>query len=258
MASPSSETKTNIVPLIPPPSPPDQRNADAAVPSRDAAAPEAPEAAEAAANDTKPHPTILLPAASDSAASYPADGATGESSGNEARQARSEESADIKAEEKKEQKVETEKPKPTPEVEALNILLRGEMAAIETYHQGIEKAGDEAGEELRALQRDHRDAAGALWQHIQQHGGEPAKGAGAWGAFAKAMEGTAKLFGNVTALGVLKEGEQHGTGLYNDTLAKPALGTDCQELVRGLMAKQQQHVAVLERLIAQSETVQTG
>lgn len=145
------------------------------------------------------------------------------------------------------------KEKPSPEVEALNVLLRGELAAIETYRQALEKAGKEAGAaDLEALQRDHREASGVLWQHIQRHGGEPVNGAGAWGTFAKAFEGAAKLFGNVTALAMLKEGEAHGAGLYRDALEHPDLGADCLDVVRPLLAKQEEHVTVLERLIAQA------
>jgi rubrerythrin len=194
---------------------------------------------DAPATAPAPSEPILLPAAGESAASYPS--AT-EAAGETAPQARG-------ANEQPRAPA-VEKPQPNPQVDALNLVLRGEMAAIETYRQAIEKAGNEAGDDLQALQRDHRDAAGAIYQHIQKHGGEPAKGAGAWGAFAKAMEGTAKLFGNVTALAVLKEGEEHGVGLYGDTLAKPALDDDCRKLLGELLAKQRQHGAVLERLIA--------
>jgi hypothetical protein len=145
------------------------------------------------------------------------------------------------------------KERPTPEVEALNVLLRGELAAIETYRQVLEKAGQEPGaEDLAALERDHREASGVLWQHIQHHAGEPAKGSGAWGTVAKALEGAAKLFGNVTALAMLKEGEAHGVGLYRDALEHPELGADCVEMVRPLLAKQQEHVQVLEKLIARA------
>lgn len=143
------------------------------------------------------------------------------------------------------------KPRPSPEVIALNVLLRGELAAIETYRQALAKAATESGaEELRALESDHRDASGRLWHRIQTLGGEPVKSSGAWGAFAKAMEGAAKLFGNVTALAVLKEGEEHGAGLYRDALERPEMSAESRELVHPLLAKQQEHATALEGLIA--------
>ena len=135
---------------------------------------------------------------------------------------------------------------------ALNSLLRGEMSAIETYRQGIEKLEDSGFgvEELRGLQRDHRDAADVLWHHIEQHGGKPSEGSGAWGAFAKAVEGTAKLLGNTAALKALKEGEEHGLKDYQSALEDKTLPADCQTLVRGLLEKQSGHIATIDRLMA--------
>jgi hypothetical protein len=141
----------------------------------------------------------------------------------------------------------------TTDLTALNSLLRGEMSAIETYRQGVEKLGESGFgvEELRGLQRDHRDAADALWHHIEQHGGKPSEGSGPWGAFAKAVEGAAKLLGNTAALKALKEGEQHGLKDYQDALEDKNLPADCQALLRGLMSKQSGHIATIERLMAQ-------
>ena len=140
----------------------------------------------------------------------------------------------------------------TTHTPALNSLLRGEMSAIETYRQALEKLADsdEPGvADLRALRLDHRDAADALWHHIEQHGGQPSEGSGPWGAFAKAVEGTAKLFGNAAALKALKEGEEHGLKDYEDALKDKDLPADCQALVRGLLEKQRGHIQTLDRLM---------
>ena len=135
----------------------------------------------------------------------------------------------------------------------LNSLLRGEMSAIETYRQAIEKLGSDPHdpwiEELRALQRDHRDAADALWHHVEQHGGKPSEGSGPWGTFAKAVEGVAKLLGNTSALKALKEGEEHGLKDYEDALQDHNLPADCQALIRGILPKQRAHIAVIDRLM---------
>lgn len=135
----------------------------------------------------------------------------------------------------------------------LNSLLRGEMSAIETYRQAIEKLGNDPHdpwiEELRALQRDHRDAADALWHHVEQHGGKPSEGSGPWGSFAKAVEGVAKLLGNTGALKALKEGEEHGLKDYEDALQDHNLPADCQALIRGILPKQRAHIAVIDRLM---------
>lgn len=138
------------------------------------------------------------------------------------------------------------------DISQLNSLLRGEMSAIETYRQAREKVGDMGfgSEEMRQLQLDHRDAADALWHHIEQHGGSPSEGSGAWGTFAKAVEGVAKIFGDTTALKALKEGEEHGLKDYQDALNDKNLPADCQALIRGLMEKQRGHIATLDRLMA--------
>ncbi|HEX9942573.1 MAG TPA: DUF2383 domain-containing protein [Thermoanaerobaculia bacterium] len=140
----------------------------------------------------------------------------------------------------------------TTDVTALNSLLRGEMSAIETYRQAVDKLGDSGFgvAELRALQRDHRDAADALWHHIEQHGGKPSEGSGPWGSFAKAVEGTAQLLGATAALKALKEGEEHGLKDYQDALEDKDLPADCRALVRGLLEKQREHLAALDRLMS--------
>lgn len=132
----------------------------------------------------------------------------------------------------------------------LDSLLRGEMSAIETYRQAIEKFADEPGvKDLHSFQRDHRDAADALWHHIEKHGGKPSEGSGAWGAFAKAVTGSAKLFGNTAALKALKEGEEHGLKDYQDALDGGKLPADCVELIRGFFPKQRQHIEAIDRLM---------
>jgi len=143
------------------------------------------------------------------------------------------------------------------ETNTLNSLLRGEMSAIDTYRQAIDKLGgnrlDPWLEELRSIQRDHRDAADALWHHVELHGGKPSEGSGPWGAFAKAVEGTAQLLGsllgNKAALKALKEGEEHGLKEYEDALQDKDLPADCQAILRGLVPRQRTHLAALDRLM---------
>jgi uncharacterized protein (TIGR02284 family) len=139
----------------------------------------------------------------------------------------------------------------TTDTSTLNSLLRGEMSAIETYRQAIEKLGDSkvGADELHALLRDHRDAADSLWHHVEKHGGQPSEGSGPWGTFAQAVEGTAKLFGSAAALKALKEGEEHGLKEYEDAIKDTDLAADCQALARDLLARQREHIATLDRLM---------
>src|SRR5262245_15128067 len=95
--------------------------------------------------------------------------------------------------------------------DSLNALLRGELAATEAYQQRLAKVGSDAGaEDLRRIHVEHREAANTLRQHVHKVGGKPDQDSGAWGTFAKAVEGGAKLFANTAALKALKEGEERG------------------------------------------------
>src|SRR3954453_14915941 len=137
--------------------------------------------------------------------------------------------------------------------ETLNSLLRGELAATETYQQALAKVGDEPGtSDLRRIHHEHRSAANTLRQHVHQHGGQPDQDSGAWGAFAKAVEGTAKLFGNAAALKALKEGEEKGLSDYESALKDPDLHPDCRDLIQNtLLPQTRAHIPVLDRLMSQ-------
>src|SRR5262249_24545973 len=135
--------------------------------------------------------------------------------------------------------------------DTLYRLLRGEIAATETYQQAMGKAGQEAcATELRRLHEEHREAANTLRQHVHQHGGKPDQGSGAWGAFAKAVEGTAKVFGNAAAFKALKEGEEHGVKDYEAALQEN-LPAECKDLIRNrLLPQTRSHIPVIDGLIS--------
>jgi uncharacterized protein (TIGR02284 family) len=137
------------------------------------------------------------------------------------------------------------------QIDNLNSLLRGELAATETYQQAMDKAGNENwATELRRLHEEHRAAANALREHIHFHGGKPDQGSGAWGTWAKTVEGTAKLFGNTAALKALKEGEEHGIKSYEDALQDQDLEEDCKTLIRGtLLPRTRSHVPILDGMM---------
>ena len=132
-----------------------------------------------------------------------------------------------------------------------NSLLRGEISATETYQQALAKVGDDPkAADLRRIHQEHREAANALRQHVRDQGGEPEHGSGAWGAFAKAIEGTAKLFGDATALRALRQGEQSGLSSYENALKDDSLPTECKNYLRNTLIPQtREHVTVLDRLI---------
>jgi uncharacterized protein (TIGR02284 family) len=141
----------------------------------------------------------------------------------------------------------------TESTSTLNSLLRGEISALETYGQVLEKLKHESApgvETFHQLRGDHRDAAEALQRFVHVRGGEPSRDSGPWGTFAKAVTGTAKVFGNTAALKALKEGEEHGEKEYKDALDDQSMPAEARSLIRDtLLPRQRQHVATIDRLM---------
>jgi hypothetical protein len=97
----------------------------------------------------------------------------------------------------------------------LNKFLRGELSAVETYRQAIDRLRTSAcATTLTDNQRSHEQRVQMLRTQIMSLGGKPAEGSGPWGGFAKLVEGGAKLFGEKAAIAALEEGEDHGLKLY--------------------------------------------
>jgi uncharacterized protein (TIGR02284 family) len=106
-------------------------------------------------------------------------------------------------------------------VNSLNSLLRGELSAVETYRQAIDKVTDlQARTQLQDAERSHALRVSKLRTRITQLGGQPADSSGPWGAFAKLVEGGAKLFGDKAAVAALEQGEDHGLKDYREESAK--------------------------------------
>jgi demethoxyubiquinone hydroxylase (CLK1/Coq7/Cat5 family) len=123
-------------------------------------------------------------------------------------------------------------------VDVLNSFLRGEVSAVETYRQAIEKLRDKP--EARTLGdclTSHERRVALLQTEIRRRGGEPAQGSGAWGAFAKLMEGGAKLFGTKAAIAALEEGEDHGRDDYKRDMVK--LEPEARALVQQQLVPEQ-------------------
>jgi uncharacterized protein (TIGR02284 family) len=137
-------------------------------------------------------------------------------------------------------------------IDTLNSLLRGEISAIETYRQALDKLNRANGatDELRRVHAEHREAANALRQEVHREGGQPDQGSGIWGAFARVVEGTAKLFGRHAALKALKEGEEVGIRAYEKAIRAEEVTADCKNLIAAtLLPRARAHVATLDRLL---------
>lgn len=137
-------------------------------------------------------------------------------------------------------------------VDTLNSLLRGEISATETYQQALTKVQDQPEvAQLRQLHSDHREAANQIRQHVHDLGGKPDQDSGAWGVFAKTVEGAAKIFGETSALKALKEGEEHGISSYESALAGQDLPAAARTLISGKLLPQcKTHISVLDRLMS--------
>lgn len=130
----------------------------------------------------------------------------------------------------------------------VSSLCRGELSAVETYRQALDKVSDEpAAEDLKRIEAEHEEAVNILRQKAEQFGAEPVTSSGAWGAWAKAVEGTAKVFGNTAALKALKEGEEHGLHDYEDALKSEDLPGDIRELISTtLLPQTREHIPILD------------
>ncbi len=135
-------------------------------------------------------------------------------------------------------------------IEVCNSLLRGELSAVETYSQTIKKfEGDPAVGTLRQIRDEHQSSADLLRANVIEMGGTPSTDSGAWGAFAKASQGVAKLFGESSALKGLQQGEDHGREEYEDALDDDDVLPGCKELIRTeLLPRTQRHIATLKSL----------
>jgi hypothetical protein len=109
----------------------------------------------------------------------------------------------------------------TATVDTLNGFLRGEISAVETYRQALDKLqASPSRVELEQCRRSHEERVARLRQEVVRLGGKPEEGSGAWGAFAQLVEGSAKVLGEKAAISALEEGEDHGLKLYREEIGK--------------------------------------
>lgn len=137
-----------------------------------------------------------------------------------------------------------------PHLDTLNGLLRGELAATETYQQALIKVDSEHGAtQLAQIRDEHNEAVSLLRKHIREFGGDPDTSSGVWGTFAQAIEGAAKLFGNSAALAALKQGEEAGLSSYEYAIQEDRLPLACKTMITGvLVPRTRAHIAALDRL----------
>jgi len=123
-------------------------------------------------------------------------------------------------------------------VDKINGLLKGELSALETYRQALDKIEDaRAKDVLKECHMCHSKRVDTIVEKIVELGGKPVENSGAWGTFAKMMEGGATAFGDKSAVAMLEEGEDKGLADYKKLLEE----TDPQvkALASELISKQE-------------------
>lgn len=135
-------------------------------------------------------------------------------------------------------------------IKVCNSLLRGELAAVETYSLAINRyVGTPAASELQRIRSDHALSAARLSQNVREMGGTPDDDSGAWGIFAKAVQGAANLFGADSAIESLKKGEEKGRSDYEAALEDEGVMPVHKEAIRSeLLPRVEHHIATLTRL----------
>lgn len=135
-------------------------------------------------------------------------------------------------------------------IKVCNSLLRGELSAVETYTQAIDKHGSNAAAgELRRIRSEHSLSANRLSANVRNMGGQPDHDSGAWGIFATAIQCAANLFGPDSALDSLRRGEEAGRSDYQDALLDDDVLADCKQLIREeLLPRVIHHISTLENL----------
>ncbi|MBN9121724.1 MAG: DUF2383 domain-containing protein [Planctomycetes bacterium] len=137
------------------------------------------------------------------------------------------------------------------DIDALNALLRGETAAVETYTQALHAFDDLLViADLQKIRDEHSRAVRELRDHVIQFGGQPIEGTGPWGTFTATVTGAAEALGPATVLAALRQGEEHGINEYEAALENEHIHPDCQRAIRAdLLAACRKHVEELNRML---------
>ncbi len=133
----------------------------------------------------------------------------------------------------------------------LDDLIRGEMTAIKTYSQVLEKVKDPAEmKQLTAIKQDHVNAVATLKRYATKDVLEDTTSTGPWGTFTEAFTGAAKMMGNTTAVKALTQGEEHGVTEYKEALADDNITPDLKKVIKAtLLPKQEGHIKALKSFI---------
>ncbi len=118
-------------------------------------------------------------------------------------------------------------------IDTCSALLIGEIAAVESYSQLIDKfdaaAADTALERIRA---DHQENVFELHKIISEGGAEPATGSGTWAGFDSALQEADVLLGESPVLKNLQAGEELGISQYENALANANVSDAAKTIIK--------------------------
>jgi hypothetical protein len=137
------------------------------------------------------------------------------------------------------------------ETEVLNHLLQGEVSAVETYTQAMNRFDDlEVIGELQMVRDEHSRVVRALRDQIVEFGATPTPGTGDWSTFSLAGLDAVDEIGPATVLAVLCQGEEHAIREYEAALERSDLHPESQCLIRSkLLTGSRAHVEKLNALL---------
>ena len=139
-----------------------------------------------------------------------------------------------------------------PCIDVCNILLRGEISAVEAYDQAIRKfAGHPVVTALERMRDEHRESVMQLRANVASLGGKPSRNSGAWGGIARVLGAAAMLLGEAPAIATLRQGEEFGIDQYLATLGDPDVTEDLKTLVSTrLLPRLRTHIRALAAIAA--------
>jgi len=136
----------------------------------------------------------------------------------------------------------------------LEALCRGELAAVETYNTALSSASlGTFRPQLIQCQRSHQNRVHLLGWRIHLLGGTPPESSGAWGVFAKAVEGAATVIGERAAISALEEGEDHGLNEYRSRIG--ALDADTRDFIQARVLPAQTETHGIARALKLNHSV---
>jgi demethoxyubiquinone hydroxylase (CLK1/Coq7/Cat5 family) len=138
-------------------------------------------------------------------------------------------------------------------VDQLNSFLRGEISAVETYRQALEALADSTHTStILECKRSHEERVAILSDEIRRLGGDPVTSSGAWGSFAKLVQGSASVLGEKTAIAALEEGEDHGNEDYERDVSKlePTVRAVIEQKVVPLQLRTHASMSALKKRVA--------